>query len=427
MKKYLTDINNKVYLKESSIKDKKLTKNLSNVIRIDTSNEITSFLGFGSAITESAAYNYQCLSLKNKKRFLNDYFSKDGLNYQFGRLSIGSNDFSLKSFVYARKKDLSDFNVNQDKKYVVPFLKDILNIKNITLVASPWSPPRMYKRLPILRWGIGLSKRHYDRYSDYLIKYLNEYQKLGINVDYLTMQNEPDARQRWESCKYSLDEQKTFIYGYLLPKLNNTKLLLWDHNKDNLASIVDYLYCDNVKIAGTCFHYYTKHCFDEIKKIRKKYPDMLLINSEMCTGYSSYNEINWISDAEYYLNDIIGDMNSGVNAYLDWNILLNACGGPTHSKNYVKSASILKDDNYIKSPIYYYLYHISHFLNGKDIIINNSSYIKELKIVSIKQKDKMLVIIVNTSNKKIEYNLVIGNEYISDNINKHTIITYVKE
>lgn len=423
IKKYVTDINNKIYLKEYIVKENK--KNNNNIISINTDKEITKFLGFGSAITESSSYNYQKLNNKNKELFLHDYYSKDGLNYNFGRISIGSNDFSLSSFSYAKRRDLRDFNISRDKELVIPFLKDIMAIKSISLIASPWSPPKMYKRLPILFWGIKLKKKYYDKYSDYLIEFINEYKKNGININYLTMQNEPIARQRWESCVFKLSNQKDFIYNYLLNKLDNTKLLLWDHNKDNLFNIINELYLDNDKIGGFAFHYYTGSNFDEIKKLREKYPNKLLINTEMCSGYSKYDEIKWIRSAEYYLTDIIGDMNNGVNAYLDWNILLDEFGGPTYKNNPVKSASIRVNDSYIKSPIYYYLYHISHFIDNSIIIETKNN--TNLKVVSLKTNNKIITIIMNKSNYDIEYNLVINNKNIFDKINKHSIITYVNK
>ena len=298
-------------------------------------------------------------------------------------------------------------------------------IKTISLIASPWSPPKMYKRLPILFWGIKLRKKYYDKYSDYLIKFINEYKRNGININYLTMQNEPIARQRWESCVFKLSNQKYFIYNYLLNKLDNTKLLLWDHNKDNLFNIINELYTDNDQIGGFAFHYYTGSNFNELKKLREKYPNKLLINTEMCSGYSKYDEIKWISSAEYYLTDIIGDMNNGVNAYLDWNILLDEFGGPTYKNNPVKSASIRINDSFIKSPIYYYLYHISHFIDNSIIIETKNN--TNLKVVSLKNNNKIITIIMNKSNYDIEYNLVINNKNIFDKINKHSIITYVNK
>ena len=362
MKKYVTDINKGIYIKEEKV-NKDITKT-NNVIEILDNKKITKFYGFGSAITESSGFNYNKLSVDNKIMFINDYFSKDGLNYNYGRLSIGSNDFSLNSFSYAKKPDLSDFNIDQDKKYVIPFLNDILDKKKISLIASPWSPPRMYKRLPILRWGIKLSKKRYEDYSLYLLRFINEYKKLGIKIDYLTMQNEPMARQRWESCKFTISEQKEFIYIYLMDKLKDAKILLWDHNKDNLYNIVNELHIDN---------------------------------------------------------DIIA--NSGVNAYLDWNILLDENGGPTHSKNYVKSASIRVNDEYIKTPIYYYLYHVSHFIGNECTIIENKNN-TNLKVVGFKSKDKLSVILMNNSNQSIEYNLLLKKNNIYDKINAHSIITY---
>jgi len=419
IKKYTTDINNNIYLKEEIIKDNNSKSN--NIIEI-TNKEITKFYGFGSAITESSGYNYQKLSNKNKKNFIDDYYSKKGLNFNYGRISIGSNDFSLNSFLYTKNKNLSDFNIKRDKEYVIPFLKDILSSKTISLIASPWSPPRVFKRLPILRWGIKLRKKYYQDYANYLIKFIDEYQKLNIKIDYITMQNEPNARQRWESCKFTLEEQKDFIYNHLLNKLDKTKLLLWDHNKDDLFNIVNELYKENNKIAGVGFHYYTGSNFNELKKIHDKYPELLLINTEMCCSYTPYNEKNWLGSAEYYIKDIIGDMNSGVNAYLDWNILLDEFGGPTHSKNYVKSPSIRKDDNYIKSPIYYYLYHISHFIDHSIIIENKHN--TNLKVVSFKNKNKLIIVVMNNNKEIIEYNLSFNNRNIFDKISKHSIITY---
>ena len=422
MKKYVTNIKKNIYVKEDQILNKEIS---DNKITISTNKVISSFLGFGSAITESSSYNYDRLSKINKDRFINDYFSKNGLNYNFGRILIGSNDFSLKSFSYAKKRDLSDFSICHDKELVIPFLKDILNKKKIFLIVSPWSAPKMYKRLALYCFGIKLKKKYYDSYSNYLIKFIEEYQKSGISIDYLTMQNEPMARQRWESCKFSLVEQKKFIYDNLLPKLKNTKVLLWDHNKDNLFNIVNELYEKNKKIAGIGFHYYTGHCFDEIKKIRREYPHLLLINTEMCSGYSKYDEIKWIKDAEYYLEDIIGDINSGVNAYLDWNILLDENGGPSHSKNYVKSSSITDNNAYIKTPIYYYIYHISHFLGKENFILENNCLISGLKVVSLMCDRKIIIVVMNNSNKDIMYNLLCNNKTISDIIKSHTIITYI--
>ncbi len=424
MKKYVTDINKNIYLmKEEYNQESDNTSN--NIIEIELDNIVSKYLGMGTALTESSAYNYNLLNETNKQKFIKDCFCKEGLNYNYARICIGSSDFSLNKYSYAKKKDLSDFNISYDKKYIIPIILDILKNKKIDIIASPWSPPIMYKKIKILNYGMKLSKKYYDYYASYLIKFIDSYSKEGIFIKYITMQNEPFARQKWESCVFTLDEQKDFIYNYLIPKLNDTKLLLHDHNKDNLYNIYKNLYRDNSKIAGLAFHNYSGSYFDELKKIKENNSSILLINTEGCSGFSKYDEKNWINDAEYYLKDIIGDFNNGCNAYLDWNILLNENGGPSHINNPVKSALILNNDNYIKTPIYYYIYHISHYTDRNMDICNVKSYTKDIDIVSFKNSKKIVTVIMNRKEISYKYKLIINNKYIYDEIKSHNIITYV--
>ena len=425
MKKIVTDINNNILLKEEKIKFKKINKYIeNNVIRVYKDEVITKYKGIGGAISPSVAYNYSLLSNDLKNSFIKDYFSNDGLNYNIIRLVIGSCDFSYKSFEYSRKKDLSDFNIDEDNKYIIPMLRDIKNIKDVDIIASPWSAPSMYKNNKMLTLGGKLKNKYYESYANYLVKYINEYKNKDFNISYLTMQNEPLAVQKWESCVFSLDEQKDFIYNHLLDKLDNTKVLLFDHNKEDIFNIFKYLYQGNEKVAGLAMHYYSGKHYNNIRLIRKHYPNALLVNSESCCGYSKYDEKEWVRDAEIIVSEMINDFNSGLNMYLDWNILLDYNGGPNHKKNYCKSPIILNEDNsnYIKTPIYYYLKHLS--LNEIDSNIIENSIYNSLLVLSTIKDDRVVINILNNSNEDKEYNLIVDNEYINDKINKHSIITY---
>ena len=149
----------------------------------------------------------------------------------------------------------------------------VLSKKCLNIIASPWSPPAMYKNNRSLIRG-KLKHRYYDAYAEYLNKYIEAYKNNNINVNYITMQNEPFARQIWESCRFNIKSQKEFIYNNLLPKLNNTKILLWDHNKDNIVKVVDKLYKENALIGGVGFHYYTGSYFDNIRKLNDALSDI---------------------------------------------------------------------------------------------------------------------------------------------------------
>ena len=419
MKKIVTNIYKDKYLYEDTL------NNISNVEDkiIINDNIISTWLGMGGAITESSSYNYSLLNNDKRKSLIKDYYSKKGLNYNLGRVSIGSNDFSLNSYEYLENNNINNFNIKRDNKYIIPLLKDIYKENKISLIATPWSPPSFMKTNNNLLKGGFLKRKYYSLYSDYLIKFINTYKDKGFNIDYLTIQNEPYAKQRWESCIFPIIKQKKFINKYLINKLNDTKILLWDHNREHLDYVTKRLYINNPNICGIGFHWYTGLYHNKIKKVREKYKDILLINTEMCCGFSKYDKYDWINDAEKYLIDIIGCINSGVNAYLDWNILLDNNGGPSHKDNYVKSAIILNESksDYIKTPIYYYLYHISHFINKdyKILSINNNS---DLYMACAFYKNKKVIIVLNTTDEDKTFEI---DDILKDKINSHEIITYV--
>ena len=62
--------------------------------------ELGTWQGMGGAITEATAYNFAKLSPEKQRQFLDAYYSKDSLDYRWARISIGSNDFCLKSYEY---------------------------------------------------------------------------------------------------------------------------------------------------------------------------------------------------------------------------------------------------------------------------------------------------------------------------------------
>ena len=144
----------------------------------------------------------------------------------------------------------------------------------------------------------------------------------------MTIQNEPDVSQLWESCKYSAKDEADLLINYLYPTFKrnslDTKFLIWDHNKDKIVEratdcLVKYNGLDYA--IGIGFHWYTGSYFENLKEVNKLFPDKLLIHTEGCTGYSKFKPKDELFNAELYASEIIGDLNSGVNAFIDWNLV----------------------------------------------------------------------------------------------------------
>ena len=80
--RYETNYKNKLFFSETRIKEKDIPKRFeSKLINIYPEVEYQELLGFGGAITEASGYAYSKLDSEKKERFIQDYFSEDGLNY----------------------------------------------------------------------------------------------------------------------------------------------------------------------------------------------------------------------------------------------------------------------------------------------------------------------------------------------------------
>lgn len=428
--KFETNKDKNLYFNKSIIKEKKYSsKQESQIVNIYPKVEYQEFLGIGAAITESSAYNYSLLSTNKKGDFMNDMFFN--INYSLCRLTIGSSDFSLNSYSYAKKHDLSDFSIERDKKYIIPFIRDALAINpNLKFLASPWSPPGFMKNTKLLYLGGKLSEKYKQTYADYFIKYILSYKELGINIDYITIQNEPGAIQLWESCIYSSEDEVDFLVNYLYPTFqkNNicTKILIYDHNKEKLytRALSEFSDLNALNAAsGIAFHWYSGNHFENISLCRETFPNKLLFHTEGCFGFTPDN-----SFPNQYAHDITEDLNHGVNGYIDWNILLDNKGGPNHKKNYCNSPVMLNNTNsdYIKNLSYYYIGHFSKVIHPGAHRIAFSKYIADITMTAFKNPDNSIAIVmVNRENYDIDFNLCMNDITFKDTLYKQSAISYL--
>lgn len=431
-----TNYKRKMFFSTSNVKTKRYSEKFENqIINIYPEIKYQTILGFGGAITEATALTYFSLPENRQSEFMKEYFSNDGANYNLCRLTIGSSDFAEKSYSYSNKADLSDFSIEKDTKYIIPFIKTAQKLNpNLKFLASPWSPPKFMKSNKMLVLGGKLLDKYKKTWADYLVKYIKAYKNAGINIDYITVQNEPNAIQVWESCLYSSQDEKDFVINYLFPtfQANNisTKILIWDHNKEKLFTRTSTELTDNKSleaISGIAFHWYTGDHFENIALTKDFFPGKLLIHTEGCTGYSKFNPNDEEKNAEIYGHDIIGDLNSGINGYIDWNMCLDYKGGPNHKMNFCNSPIMINTakTDYIKNLSFYYIKHFSHFIQPGAQKIAFSRYTDTIEITALKNTDNSIaIVLLNKNNFNKEYNLIVNNEVIHDNLDSHAIVSY---
>ncbi len=411
-----------------------------NLIKVYEKEERQEIIGFGGALTESSAYTYARMS-KEKQEILNElYFGEQGNQYNFCRLHIQSCDFSLGNSAYVTDEadiELKSFTLAQDEKYVIPYVKDALKKKpDIQFLGSPWSPPAFMKSNKQMNQGGRLLEEYYDRWAEVFARYIEEYQKQGIVVTRVTIQNEPKATQRWDSCIFTAEEERDFACKHLKKVLNKhglgeVKINVWDHNKERVYDRAIVSLSDQEAkecIDGVAFHWYSGDHFEGLQLVREKFPDKELIFSEGCAEYSLYRNPSQISVAEKYAHDIMGNLNAGMNAYLDWNVILDAEGGPNHVNNFCDApvmCDVNKDEIEIKLS-YYYIGHFSRFIKrgAKRLVVSRFS--DKLEATAFRNPNgEKVAVIMNRSEEAIEFKLC-DNDNISDlEIQPHSIMTII--
>ena len=135
--------------------------------------------------------------------------------------------------------------------------------------------------------------------------------------------------------------------------------------------------------------------------VRQKYPDAMLVSSEMCCGFSTYDEQEWRKDAALYLKEIMTDINCGTCAWIDWNMLLDYRGGPSYCKNFVKSPVILNEagDDFILTPIYDALKSFAKLFPAGSEIVRCECDSEDVIAVARKTKNGYSVVALNLGEK----------------------------
>jgi len=413
---------------------------------VDPDKTYQTFFGIGAALTDASAETFYKLPKEKQQEFLKAYFDKEnGIGYTVARTNINSCDFSSGSYTYvdSNDKDLKSFNIEPDRKYKLPFIKEAMQAAGgkLTLFASPWSPPAWMKDNNNMLQGGKLKPEFYDSWALYYTKFIKEYEKEGVPVWGISVQNEPMAKQRWESCIYTAEEERDFLKKNLGPTmekegLGGKKIIVWDHNRDLIYQRAQ-TYFDDPEAAkyawGIGFHWYEdwsggQPMYENIKRVHEAYPDKNILFTEGCAESFDAKRYNaWVLGEEYG-RSMINDFNNGMVGFTDWNILLDETGGPNHVQNFCFAPvhGDTKTGQLIYTNAYYYIGHFSKFIQPGAKRISSAASRSQLLTTAFRNPDgKTVVVVMNQSNAETPYFLWINGKAAELKAKPRSIATLV--
>ncbi|NOU19962.1 MAG: glycoside hydrolase family 30 protein [Bacteroidales bacterium] len=410
-------------------------------IMIDPNRTFQTILGFGGAITDAAAETYYKMPKAKQDELINAYFSSEGIGYSLCRTHINSCDFSSSIYAYSEVANdtlLEKFSIAHDKQFRIPLIKEAIAKTKGTLqmFGSPWSPPAWMKDNNNMLEGGKLKPEYYHVWADYYVRFLKEYKKEGINFWGLSVQNEPMAVQRWESCIYTAEDERDFVKRYLGTTLvksdfSNVKIVIWDHNRGLMVQRAKVVYDDpeaSKFVWGTGFHWYTGNHFENVKMHNEAFPDKNMLFTEGCVYPFNYDSINVWHWGETYGKSLINDLNNGASGWIDWNILVDETGGPNHVNNFCFAPVVgnTKTGELLYMNSFYFLGHFSKFIRPNAKRISCSSNDDNLWATSFLNPDGTIsTVIQNATAKEKEFCVWINNKAIKAKSPENSIMTVI--
>lgn len=421
--------------------------------RINLDKKLHSFLGMGYSFEHTSCYNIMALETPDRKRALELLVDPEkGAGMNLWRLCIGTADFTgTEWYSYldeAPNMDLDgqdllkyvedNFSIEKDMDLIIPVARQALDINpDIRFFASPWSPPGWMKDTGTMCGGHLLSK-YWDAYALYLALYVEAYQKIGLPIHAITVQNEPLHNvESMPSCKWNTKgtEERDFIKYHLGPTFKvrrlNTELWCFDHNWSLLGwlnllrrpSRYPQTILDDKEarkyVDGIAFHHYAAFGFSNPKmmlKLREKYPDIPFYFTEGSLEYF------WGS---MRLPRYIKYGSSSING---WVPMIDTEGRPNNGPFQTKHSMIQRKvpENKIKINLDYYMYaqYSKYIKRGAKLLDVEITRSRGFEFVACMNPDKEVVaVITNKRRKPRRLAISFYSQSLHVNLKAHSITT----
>ncbi len=270
-------------------------------ITLDDDTEYQPVLGIGISMEESTVNNLLKMSESARKAFIKNLVDPvNGMGVTLIRVTIGTADFTGQEFYTYYdgtgtelngapdwyNETGNGFSIQKDINYgIIGVLQEIIaaaeevgTADELKFFASSWTPPgwmktptgssNSYANNDKLLKGGALNSDYIDELAKYYVRFVEEYQKQGIPIYAMTLQNEPLLEIDYPSCAMTGSQQALLAKAVKEELANSTvlsqeekavKVWAFDHNFDGAQGFVNELFTsaegrDNVD--GIAFHPY---------------------------------------------------------------------------------------------------------------------------------------------------------------------------
>lgn len=435
-------------------------------INVDATTEYNTFLGMGTSIDESTVNNLWKMDEDARYAFIKRLVDPvNGSGDTLFRLTIGTPDFVACPFYtyydgtgteldgepdwynetgngFTIQKDI-DYHIIDTIKLIQKAAEECGVADEITFFASPWTPPgwmkiptsssNSYSNNELLLKGGKLSDDHIEDAAKYYVRYIEEYQKLGIPIYAMTLQNEPMLEIDYPSCYITADQEAQLAIAIkaelakstiLSDEEKDVKIWAFDHNPGDLNSYMNTVYGAAIDaVDGAAVHDYGGE-LSNMTTLHNNYEDKTIHLTERSVwGTTGMDRI-----AQYFRN-YAESYNCWV-TMLDSNIQTHQWVGTPDPTAFVQDAE--NPNNYWATPEVYLMGQFSKYIRPGDVRVY-SNYGSSNTITNVVFKhhddetntDQLIMVAINNTDSDQNFKVVQGGVQFNATLPAKNCATYI--
>lgn len=369
---------------------------------IDDSTRYQQIDGFGASFLESGSVTLLTLPAAEQEKVLRALFDpRAGAGYSVMKTVLAGTDEMPAGPWYTYDDTPGDvamehFDISRDLKPAgeITYIKRARQYGSFALQAPMDFPPDWMLRtvgkkpngLPLL----DLDPKYYDALALYYLRYLQEYEKNGVHIDYLSLFNERYTKITYPEIRDLLKDHvgPLFARNHVRTGIQFREASTRQEAGKEYPTVLDDPGARKY-VASLAYHGYDFGNFGAIAGLHQRYPEFHLWMTEVCHTNPPVYEF---SDGDFWGNQLVSDLEAGASAWIYWNMILNEEGGP-----YLVSVIHGDPDHNLQQPIvvinrktrevtysalYYYLAHFSKFVRPGAVRIGSAGTAEGVRCIA---------------------------------------------
>lgn len=460
---------------------------------IDESVQYQKIIGFGASFLEAGLITLNSLPRERQEEVLRSLFDADtGAGLSAMKTVVGATDFMSAGPFYSYDDvpgdvELKHFSIQRDlgRNGLVTYIRRAQHYGSFVLQAPMDYPPDWM--LIDAEKNPDVNPRYYDALARYYLRYVQEYEKQGIEVDYLSLFNEPRGYTR-----ISYAEIRVLLKNHVGPLFAKagvkTRLQVSDaptrsEARRELPTILDdpeaLRYVSTISYHGYDFMFrkrpwdpepessgtpqtteseeldmvteqpsaatgYHFAEFANVAELHAKYPSLPLWMTEVCYFKDSPSVRTWprhvpvygFEDGDFWGQQIAADMEAGASGWTYWNMILDETGGPAlvsvqhgdPAYNVQHPVVVInrRTHTVTYTGLYYYLAHFSKFVRPGSYRIKVNGSRDSIKVLAFKRPDGAIALeTINSREENTKTTVKWRNHTLALELPAKSIATYV--